>query len=138
MAMQKQVAYPVGLGADDSVQFSIVAVGAVTSRIMGVRVQDVARQIWFNWDNGVWSTPTPSCVPGAGNLYIAFAAENIGEIGGNITLTLEKMELDQYGYPYYTILAQKTVYVDPDTPVGLEWTGDMPPHPLFITCYSDP
>ena len=134
--MQKM--YPVGLAGDDSVNFSILPIGGTTGKITAVRVQDIQRDIWFNWDNGIWSTPTPSCAPGAGALYISFGAVNTGAVSGNITLTLKKMELGPTGEQYETILAQVTAYAAPGGLVGLEWTGDMPPNPIFITCYAEP
>ena len=134
--MQKM--YPVGLAGDDSVNFSITPVGGTTGKITAIRVQDIQRGIWFNWDNGAWSTPTPSCAPGAGVLYIAFGAINNGAVSGNITLTLQKMELGPTGEQFITILKQVTAYAAPGVLVGLEWTGDMPPNPIFVTCYAEP
>lgn len=43
-----------------------------TSVITAIRVQDIAAQQWFNWDDGVWdSAGQPVVTAGAKNLYIA-------------------------------------------------------------------
>ena len=106
---------------------AIKAVPSTSGKIVAIRVQDISRQLWFNWDYGVWDT-LPSCVPGAGNLYIAFYAENEGS-PGNLTLYLS----DNAG-----ILNQKVGYADLAGAVGLEWTGNMPTTTYAVSCQVTP
>lgn len=110
-----------------------VAAGVPFAIITAIKVQDVARQVWYNWGNQVsrgwdtsdWTGPqgqknlkgAPSCVPGAGNLYIAFYAENQGSA---ILFTLEivddtgKILMEKYGSAGYL------------EGIGAEVTVDMP------------
>ena len=124
-------AYPVSLGIDDSITFTIAAAGTLEGKIIGIRVHDNARAMWFNWDNGVWDT-IPSCAPGAGNLYVAFYAIDIGAIAGNLHLELRNAAGQ--------ILASVDAYADPYAAqgVGLEWTGNMPTSNLVLTCTVTP
>jgi len=62
-----------------SVGFSISPLALPSGKIIAIRVQDIARQLWFNYDNGVWDN-APKVTVGA-NLYIAAWAVNEGENG---------------------------------------------------------
>ena len=62
-----------------SVGFSISPLALPSGKIIAIRVQDIARQLWFNYDNGVWDN-APKVTVGA-NLYIAAYATNIGGAG---------------------------------------------------------
>ena len=115
------------LFGSDSQGFGIQAVETTNGKIIAIRVQDIQRQLWFSWDNGVWDNP-PSCVPGAGNLYIAFYAENQGTVG-SLTLTLSDA---------IRILSQKVTVVNQGMSDGLEWTGDMPVTTYNIVCEVTP
>lgn len=101
-------------------------------KIIGIRVQDIQRQLWFNWDEGKWDTE-PSCTPGINNLYVAVWAENVGE-GGDLLLTLVDDE--------EKVLASKTEHVEPAADhlvgIGIEWTGTMPDGNYGLTCTVDP
>ena len=102
----------------DTVSFNINAVAvAGNGKITAIRVQDVATHVWYNWDNGAWSTPVPTITPGAGNLYIAAYTTNNG---GPSSLTLT---IAQTGYG---LLASKTQSIGNGESFGLEFTGDMP------------
>lgn len=83
--------------------------GATSGKIGAIRVQDIARGIWFGWDlaTGTWDK-TPSCTPG-NNLYIAFWAINEGA-DGNLRLRI----IDDTG----KVLADKTVW-------AVYWGGDI-------------
>lgn len=88
-------------------------------KILGIRLQDILLQKWFNWDLGVgWSPSMPVVTPGAGNLYIAFWAGNQGA-GGNLILKVK----DDTGM----MLASKSVYIAGGSNAGIEAINlDMP------------
>lgn len=107
-------------GLLDSVSIGVTAAqGIAFGKIKAVRVQDIARQKWFNWDNGVWDQ-SPSCLPGDGNLYVAVYAENIMQ-SGNLHLQLFEV-VSGVG----KLLKEKTEYVGTGAGLGIEWTGNMP------------
>lgn len=99
-----------------------VGAGAANGKISGIRVQDIAKGKWFNYDEGEWDEE-PIVAPGKDNLYIAFWVVNEGETG-NLTLTVE----DNGG-----VLANKTVECSAGEGLGVEWTGDMPSWSYVIT-----
>lgn len=96
--------------------------------VRAIRVQDIARQLWFNWDSGNWGT-VPSCQPGTNNLYVAFwiiidpAYPLRTE---NVTLQLT----DDAG----KVLASKSLTMRSDEGAGLEWTGAMPAREYGLSC----
>lgn len=114
----------------DSVGFSISPYAyPPNGKITAIRVQDISRNIWFNYDNGVWDK-VPSCVPGAGNLYIAFWAVNRGTGPGTLYLGLSDDQAK--------LLAGKQEYANVGAGVGVEWTGTMPNRSYGIGCSVDP
>ncbi len=84
--------------------------------IAAIRVQDVAKQKWFNWDVGAGWDEVPVVSPGKNNLYIAFWVVNEGETG-EITLSIN----DDRG-----LIAWKTDTIEAGVGIGVECTIDMP------------
>lgn len=119
--VHSQRPYPLNIQAlMDIVNFDVTkAQGVAFGKIRAIRVQDIARQKWFNWDNGTWDE-TPSCLPGEGNLYIAVYAENLSQ-PGNLLLQLYEI-VEGTG----RILTDKSEYVAHGAGLGIEWTGNMP------------
>jgi hypothetical protein len=102
----------------ETMGFTIKAYGTSVGIVQAIRVQDIPRNKWYNWDRpGPWSPSEPEITPGSGTLYIAFYALNNG-VAGNLTLTIT----DDTG----ATLATKTAYAASGSGVGIEWTGDMP------------
>ena len=78
----------------------------------------------------VWNA-TPSVVPGANNLLIAFTFINTGIGGaGAITMTLKNT--------VGTVLATKTVTLNPNDYDVLSWQGDMPNTTLSLVATATP
>jgi hypothetical protein len=121
-----------------------VAIGLATlsGSINGIRIQDVARQIWYSWDknstypNGSWDNAggtagnapvgqTPLITPGNGNLLISFNAVNNGSVTGNLTLTIK----DGAG----NTLANQTIQTPAGGNAGLSVTVNMPATAYSIT-----
>jgi hypothetical protein len=96
-----------------------------SGRITAWRVRDIATGIWYNWDNGSWSTPPPICTPGVGMLYVAVWVVALGDV----TLTLRLIEVDTG-----RVLAEKSGYVLNGSGIDLVWTGDMPMRNYSLTC----
>jgi hypothetical protein len=93
--------------------------GIVNAKITAIRVQDIARQKWYNWDNGSWdANGAPVVNPGSNNLYIAVYAQNKGTASGNVTLVMTDENHIQ--------LAIKTDTLTVGGSIGIEWTGTMP------------
>jgi hypothetical protein len=104
-------------------------VGTITA----IRVHDVSRNIWYNWDkdypqagfpawyiilsDGSRVLANPAVLPGANNLYIAFYVRNDG-IAGAITAKLTTNTSQ--------VLASATQTLSYGAGFGLEWTGDAP------------
>jgi len=106
------------------------AAGPPEGVITAIRVQDISRQVWFNWDKGVgWTPKPPEITPGTGNLYVACWVTNDGATG-NITITIKD---DQE-----TILGSKTENVAAGEGVGIEYTGAMPNRSYSITLIPNP
>jgi len=133
-----QEIYPVNFAgkanslADDSFTFTITPIGTQNGKITAIRVQDLARGLWFNWDDPPRSwDAAPSCTAGAGKLYVSFYATNVGNVSGNITLSL----IETVGG---RVLATVVAYAAPGGGVGLEWTGDMPAGNYDLTCQAVP
>ena len=113
----------------DQVDFGLVESGGnINGKIIAVRVQDIDRQIWYNWDVGTWDAP-PKCNPGPNKLYVAVWAENLSDADGNITLQLVNTANG-------TVLAEKTEFVAVGNGVGIEWTGSMPTINFNLTCMT--
>ena len=99
--------------------------------MLAVRVQDIPRGIWHNWDRDVGWDRTPIVVtPGTGTLYIAAAARQDGS-DGYLTLTIT----DDIG----NTLVTKTEWVATGSWVGVE-TGsiNMPNRDYVITISVTP
>lgn len=120
----------------ESLAFAISAgLAGPIGKVGAIRVQDIARQIWFTWDlaTRTWNTP-PSCTPGS-NLYVSFWAINQGG-DGNLRLRI----IDDAG----NVLADKTVWCaywngDINVGVGVETgTKTMPSRPYGITIEVSP
>lgn len=110
---------------------------AKSGRIWSIRVQDIAKQKWFNWDRGNWDAAgTPVVTPGVNNLYIVFGimVEPVYPIASEY-MTLEIIEVATG-----TVLASKSVWVSSGATeqTGLEWTGNMPHSPYSITLLVTP
>lgn len=109
---------------------------AKAGRVWSIRVQDIARQKWFNWDRGSWDAAgAPIITPGVNNLYIAFwiIAEPVYPIESEyMTLQL----IDDTG----RVLASKSLWVSSaeGQGAGLEWTGNMPYRSYGITLKVTP
>lgn len=106
----------------DSVSFTVVRLLLPIGQVTAIRVQDVARQIWFNWDiaNG-WTGGDGSglikCQIG-GALYVAsYAINNGGD--GNLSIQLRNAVNAQ-------IIVTKTENVLAGGSIGIEWNGVMP------------
>lgn len=88
------------------------------AKITAIRVQDIARQIWYSWDDPprAWNK-TPEVQTGVNNMYVAFYAVNPHNATADIRLTLVSQITGK-------VLATKTFGAAPNTGIGLEWTGD--------------
>lgn len=93
----------------DAIIFSINPLVVPDSKITAIRVQDLARNEEFNWDNGVWDK-APEVTVGIGTLYIAFYAVNNGG-PGDVTFQMRAGA---------QIVAQKTVHVPAGAGDGVE------------------
>lgn len=116
----------------DSVSFTISPATVTTGKITAIRIQDIARQIWFNWNDPArtWDA-TPSVMPGTNNLYVALYATNMGGgNAGNMTLTLKTST--------GSTLATKTQSVAAGASFGLEYTGTMPNSSLALSASVTP
>jgi len=113
-----------------------------TSTITAIRVQDVARDIWYSWDNGTWDNAggggnnaapgqTPMITPGSGNLYVSFYATHNYSYTVSMTLYLE----DSNGNIIASVVNHLT---NPGSGTALEWTGNMPSSPYELTLISYP
>jgi hypothetical protein len=132
---------PLLINFADQQTVSMAPLGSASGKINGIRIQDVARNIWYGWDNGVWDNAggggsnappgqTPQITPGAGNLYIAFNSVNNGNVTGTLVLSIQ----DNSG-----ILATNPVLnVPPGGNAGIEFTGNMPSNTYAITLAVTP
>jgi len=118
------------------------------SEITAIRIQDVARGVWYSWDknttypNGYWDNSggggnnapvgqTPMITPGAGNLYIAFYAVNQYTYSVNMSLYI-------YDGNYNTLAQNVNVYTAPGKAASIQYTGNMPAGPYTIILLSEP
>jgi hypothetical protein len=131
--------YPLNVAAkpaeaveDDSVTFAITPIGAANGKIVAIRVQDIDRGLWFNWDDPprAWDS-LPSCTAGVNKLYVAFYVTNVGNLTANITARLVETGTG-------TVLAERTFSLAPGESNGVEWTGDMPAGEYQLTCSAVP
>ena len=120
---------------------------ASITQITAIRIQDVARNVWYSWDknsqypNGYWDNAggtgsnapvgqAPLVTPGSNNLYISFNAVNNGNITGNLTLTIK----DAAG----NTLSNTVVSTAPGGNAGAQVTVNMPTTPYSITLSVTP
>ncbi|MCJ7632452.1 hypothetical protein MUP77_08680 [Candidatus Bathyarchaeota archaeon] len=125
-AMLKRV-FPLGMPLNSEVQsFIITALGNPIGKVWAIRIQDIPRDIWYNWDAYIgWTTTGPvgpgpgegGVTPGTNTLYIAFWAVN-NSVTGDMRVTI----VDDTG----ALLAEKTSWVPQGGAIGIEWTGNMP------------
>jgi len=118
------------------------------SEITAIRIQDVARGVWYSWDknttypNGYWDNSggggnnapvgqTPMITPGAGNSYIAFYAVNQYTYSVNMSLYI-------YDGNYNTLAQNVNVYTAPGKAASIQYTGNMPAGPYTIILLSEP
>ena len=112
----------------ETVAFNITPLTA-NGQITTIRVQDIARNVWFNYDNGSWDQ-LPAVTVGVGNLYIAAGVVNIGGIG-DLTLRI----MDDQG----SLLLQKgDTVVEGGTMGGETNPLPMPNRPYGIQILVDP
>ncbi len=118
----------------DSLAFAILGIGAdvtppptggaTSPKIVSLRIQDVTRQIWFNWDNGVVTGGDGganfSCTKG-GQCYIAAYVKNEGAAG---TIGLHIVNSDSG-----VSLKDKVEVVAAGGTMGIEYTGTFPQLP---------
>ena len=116
----------------EAMSFNISPYTYVSGIIQAIRVQDIPRGIWYNWDRpGPWSPSEPIVTVGSGTLYIAFWAVNQGNVTGTLTLTIK----DDTG----KTLASKSASCDPGAGVGIEAPRiDMPNRTYGITLSVTP
>lgn len=111
----------------DAVTVTVDPAAPTSGKISAIRIQDIARQMWFEYNNGVWDSP-PAVLPGTENLYIGMAAVNEGA-DGELTV-----EIKTAGYSRGT----KTEHVISGNMLGLEANGGlpmgMPSSPLVVEC----
>ena len=118
----------VGSLADDSFTFAITPIGSQNGKIKQIVAQDIARGIWFQWNDPARSwDAAPSCTAGVGKLYVGFYVINVGNMPGNMTLSLIETLSGR-------VLATVVLYADPSGGGGVEWTGDMPAGNYDLTC----
>lgn len=134
-----------GVDVNHAVQFiaggEVPPPQGVNGKIYAIRVQDIPRDIWYNWDKGGpgtgWTTTGPvgpgpgegGVTPGSNTLYIAAWAVNEG-VAGNLTLKIT----DDTG----AVLVTKTLFCNSGGGVGVEWTGNMPTRNYNITLEVTP
>ena len=118
----------------DSLAFAIIGLGAdvtppptggaTSPKITALRIQDVTRGIWFNWDNGVVTGGDGganfSCTKG-GQCYIAAYIKNEGAAG---TIGLHIVNSDSG-----VSLKDKVEVVAAGGTMGIEYTGTFPQLP---------
>jgi hypothetical protein len=116
----------------ESMSFNISPYTYVSGIIQAIRVQDIPRDIWYEWDRpGPWKPSAPIVTVGSKTLYIAFWAVNNGNTTGTLTLTVK----DDTG----KTLASKSVSCAPGAGVGIEAPDlDMPNRTYGITLSVTP
>ena len=117
------------------------------STITAIRIQDVARDVWYSWDknssypNGYWDNnggggnnapvgETPMITAGPGNLYIAFYA--VSNYSYSVNLYLNVYDVN------YNALATSYTLVGAHQGAGVEYTGDMPATSYTLILWSSP
>ena len=102
--------------------------GWPNGKILAIRVQDVVRQIWFNWDDPPrnWTTSPPSTNNGNA-VYVAFWAINDSSEWGELLLELKNRDTGQ-------VLASVLQMAAPGEGVGLEWSGLASDSNINLSC----
>jgi hypothetical protein len=118
------------------------------SEITAIRIQDVARDVWYSWDknstypNGYWDNSggtgnnapvgeTPMITPGPGNLYIAFYSKNLYNMTVNMALFI-------YDGNYNTIYQQVNILTAAGASAGIQYTTAMPTGAYTLILQSNP
>ena len=113
------------------------------SQITAIRIQDVARDVWYSWDlNQGWDNAggtgnnapvgqTPMITPGPNNLYIAFYAKNLYNQTVNMSLII-------YDGNYNTIYQQLNMLTAAGASEGIQYTTAMPTGAYTLILYSEP
>ena len=134
--MFRRVVQPLPVRLSEALAFTIgPALAATSGKIGGIRVQDIARNLWFSWDlsTRTWDN-LPTVTPGP-YLYIALWCINNG-VEGYLYMTIK----DDTGL----LLANKNVLCpywggDINVGVGVETgTKTMPSRPYGITVEVTP
>ena len=110
------------------------------SKITAIRIQDLARGIWYSWDNGFWDNAggtgnnapvgqTPLITPGY-NLYIAFYALNQYSHAVNMSLYV-------YDGSYNVLAHQSNIYTAAGASASIQYTGVMPTGSYTIILQSN-
>lgn len=104
------------MGSSMSITVEGIAM-APSASIYAARYQDVANNVWYNWDSGIWSGGGQyvKCKNG-GQLYLACAFKNNGG-AGNMTVRILVGGAEAKSY---------TGYVPAGGTIGLEVTVTMP------------
>ena len=121
---------------------------ASITQITAIRIQDVARNVWYSWDknsqypNGYWDNAggtgsnapvgqAPIITPGPNNLYVAFYATNNYHSAVNITLIV-------YDGNFNILAEQIQIYTAAGAGASIQYTGTMPTGPYTVILYSEP
>jgi len=119
-----------------------------SSQITAIRVQDVARDVWYSWDrsggypNGYWDNAggggknapigeTPMITPGQNNLYIAFYAQNNYNMSVNMTLII-------YDGNYNALAQVVNLLTAAGAGQSIQYTGPMIAGEYTLILYSEP
>jgi len=95
--------------------------------ITAIRVQDVFRPKWFNWNEGLWDE-TPKCYIG-GKLYVSFWIVN----KTNATVSINLKIRDVGSTPGADVATKPAEFVAPYGGMGIEFTGKMPDGELQLS-----
>jgi hypothetical protein len=124
----------------DYTSFSISPYTYVSGKLIAIRVQDIPRGIWYNWDGSTrtWDN-APKVTVGSKTLYIAAAAVNAGNVAGSLTLTITDDTGKTLASKTLTVQPWNGSYTSPNDYIGVE-TGsiDMPNRSYGITVSVTP
>jgi len=125
----------------ESKGFTISPYTVTSGKILAIRVQDIVRGIWYNWDasTGAWDKTPISVYVGSKTLYIAAAAVNVGNAAGSLTLTITDDTGKTLASKTQTVQPWNGSYTAPNDYIGVE-TGsiDMPNRSYGITVSVTP
>ena len=103
--------------------FHVLGESTTVSELLAVRVQDVDRQIWYEWNSGAWtmgSGQLPKCKNG-GRLYIAAWFVNKGS-AGTLTATIKTVTVNYVE----TEIGRASATVATEQGIGVEANMVMP------------